>query len=140
MKSLMEKFVVDPMDHLQVGLREGRLCQLGQSPLFAIAIWAWKEIQDLDQHVSFFIHIFSSLEWQPCRFFENSRGLHQGETLSSLFFILVMELLCKMIDRAVEEGCQGLIVEQSNGDTLATCPTFFALHPKKKKKSAFFYR
>ena len=73
----------------------------------------------------FFIHIFSSLEWQPCRFFGEFERVTTGDTLSSLFFILVMELPCKVIDMAAEEGClMGLIVEGSNRNAL-TMPYIF---------------
>ncbi len=41
---------------------------------------------------------------RPADFFASSRGLRQGDLLSPLFFILVMEVLSKTLNRAVGEG------------------------------------
>ena len=40
----------------------------------------------------------------PCGFFENYRGLQQGDPLSSLLFVVVMEVVSKMMDKVVTEG------------------------------------
>ena len=40
----------------------------------------------------------------PCGFFENYRGLRQGDPLSSLLFVVVMEVVSKMMDKAVTKG------------------------------------
>ena len=40
----------------------------------------------------------------PCGFFKSSRGLRQGDLLSHLLFVLVMEAFGRMLDKAVHEG------------------------------------
>ena len=40
----------------------------------------------------------------PTGFFDNSRGLRQGDLLSPLLFLLIMEVLSRMLRRSVERG------------------------------------
>jgi hypothetical protein len=40
----------------------------------------------------------------PCDFFESTRGLHQGDSLSPMPFVIVMEALSRMMNKAIE-GC-----------------------------------
>ena len=40
----------------------------------------------------------------PCGFFGSSKGLRQGDLLSPLLFVLVMEALGRMLDKAVHES------------------------------------
>ena len=63
----------------------------------------------------------------PCGFFGSSRGLRQGDLLSPLLFVLVMEALGRMLDKAVHEGClSGFSVGNSEGRSLAVSHLLFA--------------
>ena len=63
----------------------------------------------------------------PCGFFENYRGLQQGNSLSSLLFVVVVEAVSKMMDKAMTEGrLSGFNVGTSIGDHLLVTHILFA--------------
>ena len=63
----------------------------------------------------------------PCEFFGSSRGLRQGDPLSPLLFVLVMEALGRMLDKAVHEGHMlGFSVGNLEGRSLAVSHLLFA--------------
>ena len=63
----------------------------------------------------------------PCGFFESSRGLRQGDPLSPLLFVLVMEALGRMLDKAVHEGrLSGFRVGNLEGRSLVVSHLLFA--------------
>ena len=63
----------------------------------------------------------------PSSFFSSSKGLKQGDPLSSLLLILIMEVLSSIIDKAVEQGMMtGFKIEGRNGDALTVSHFLFA--------------
>uniref|UniRef100_A0A2N9ETM1 Reverse transcriptase domain-containing protein n=1 Tax=Fagus sylvatica TaxID=28930 RepID=A0A2N9ETM1_FAGSY len=53
----------------------------------------------------------------PCDFFESTRGLHQGDSLSPMPFVIVMEALSRMMNKAIE-GDNTLIFCDANPSQL----------------------
>ena len=63
----------------------------------------------------------------PCGFFESSRGLRQSDPLSPLLFVLVMEALGRMLDKAFYDGhMSGFGVGSEEGRSLSVSHLLFA--------------
>uniref|UniRef100_A0A2N9H333 Reverse transcriptase domain-containing protein n=1 Tax=Fagus sylvatica TaxID=28930 RepID=A0A2N9H333_FAGSY len=63
----------------------------------------------------------------PCGFFQSSRGIRQGDPLSPLLFVIVMEALSRMIDRASGVGLlSGFSVGREASDPMRISHLLFA--------------
>ena len=63
----------------------------------------------------------------PCGFFGSTKGLRQGDPLSPLLFVLVMDALGRMLDKVVLEGrLSGFSVGNLEGRSMAVSHLLFA--------------
>ena len=60
----------------------------------------------------------------PCGFFESSRGIRQGDPLSPLLFVIVMDAFSKMLDKVVRDGLMSGIRVGPTGNSLQVTPSF----------------
>jgi hypothetical protein len=78
---------------------------LGVFALFVGEMWFWREMAMLDCLLYLncpFLYII--INGSPLGFFSSSRGLRQGDPLSPLLSVLVMEALSQMVFATVESG------------------------------------
>ena len=95
--------------------------QLLEKDGFSAKWWQW--IFFCISTVRFSIMINGS----PCEFFKSSKELRQGDPLSPLLFVLVMEALGRMLDRAIHDGhMSGFGVGRVEGRSLAVSHLLFA--------------
>ena len=73
------------------------------------------------------VHFSILINGSPCEFFGSTRGLRQGDPLSPLLFVLVMDALGRMLDKAVLEGrLFGFSVGNLEGRSMAVSHLLFA--------------
>ena len=63
----------------------------------------------------------------PCGFFQSTRGLHQGDPLSPMLFVIFMEASSKLLDKAIEEGSlAGFSVSGGSNEPITVSHLLFA--------------
>ena len=73
------------------------------------------------------VHFSILINGSPYGFFESSRGLRQGDPLSPLLFVLVMEAFGRMLDKVVhDDHMLGFGVGRLEGRSLAVSHLLFA--------------
>ena len=58
----------------------------------------------------------------PCDFFESSRGIRQGDPLSTLLFVIVTNAFSKMLDKAMRDGLMSGFRVGPTGNSLQLSP------------------
>jgi hypothetical protein len=73
------------------------------------------------------LKFFVLVNGSPCGFFASSRGLRQGNPLSPLLFVIVMEAFSRMMDKASGAGCiSGFSVGNAGPQPLVISHLLFA--------------
>ena len=104
-------------DHVNWGFLMHMLEQFGFPKIWRI--WKFYSISTIKFSVL--------INGAPCGFFENCRGLRQGDPLTSLLSVVAMEAVSKMMDKAVMEGrLPRFSVSTSTSDHLQITQLLFA--------------
>ena len=71
------------------------------------------------------VKFFILINGTPCGFFESTRGIRQGDPLSPLLFVIVMDAFSKMLDKTVRDGLVSSVRVGPTGNSLQmTHPLF----------------
>jgi hypothetical protein len=70
--------------------------------IFVEAVWIWREMEGMDRVVYLVSSVIDFSKQYSEGFFNSSREIRQGDPLSPLLLVLVMEALSRMVNETVE--------------------------------------